>query len=176
MNKKASKMDPKTTKILCYLGIIFALVLIIVPPVLRRFVPKPYVPPKVENKYLQLSCHTNDNSEVIVVSYVGEKEKIGQIKYTFSQILTEWKGNLLKTDLEKSLNLIKRVEESQDGTGGKSIYLLSPPSGGDNQELDVNDLYLLSSEIKQAPQQQKDYYEKLGFWCTLTDLTSDSKK
>ena len=24
--------------------------------------------------------------------------------------------------------------------------------------------------------QQKDYYEKLGFWCTLTDLTSDSKK
>ena len=50
------------------------------------------------------------------------------------------------------------------------MYVISPSEGSTNNTLDSNDLLLLSIELKQMPQDQKGYYEKLGFTCSLSDL------
>ena len=134
-----------------------------------RSIPKPVVIPKNDDKYAQLNCHTGDNGEIIVVSYVGEDNQIGQIKYTFVQDAENWLASILKTDLERSLNLVKRDGE-QEGIPGTMIYLLSPLSDNGDKVLDANVLLLLSPDIKLQPVDQKAYYEALGFTCSISEL------
>ena len=161
------KDNTQGMKILCYFAIVFCFLLILTPPLLNTFYPRPPEVKIDENKYAQLNCHTNDNGEIIVISYVGEDYQIGQIKYTFTTIAENWHANALKTDLERSVNLIKRVEES-DTDDERMIYLLSPL--GEVKKLDENDLALLSPDIKQQPQDQKAYYEAQEFTCSVSIL------
>ena len=68
--------------------------------------------------------------------------------------------------MERSYNLTKTSNE-EDNT---MMYVISPTDDSTSNIIDSNDLLLLSIELKQMPQDQKVYYEKLGFTCSLTDL------
>ena len=158
------KNDTSDKSLLCFVGIFICLLFIVLPPVFRKAFPKE-VDVTLDIDYRQMNCHTSDNGEIIIVNYKGEEPAIGQIKYTFVMDSETFRANLLKTDMERSDNLSKRMNEDNN----TMTYIISPSAEG-NKVLDPNDLLILSIELKQLPENQKQYYEKLGFTCSLTDL------
>ena len=171
------KKETSDKSLLCVVGIFVCLVFIILPPVLRKAMPK-QEQIVIENDYSSLNCHTADNSEVIVVNYKGKDYGIGQMKYTYTMKSTEeneegttttpeYKAALLKSDMERSYNL-EKIENREKNT---MTYILSPLKSSETNTIDPNDLLLLSIELKQIPpENQKQYYEKLGFECSISDL------
>ena len=151
--------------VLCYIGIVVCLLFIIVPPVLRKIVPKQEII-VVDTDYRQMNCSSSDNGELIVINYKGDDFQIGQIKYTFVMDAETFRANVLKTDMERSYNLSRR----EDADNNTMTYVLSPLVDGNDNVLDSSDLYILSVELKQNPDNQKEYYEKLGFSCSISSL------
>lgn len=166
-NKPKVKNDNSLgMKILCYFGIIICLTLIIVPPVLRKTKPKPKEDPTKNEKSAILSCNTSDNGEVVVVSYKGNDELIGEIKYTFVADAESWIASELHSDLDKNTNVTRRLIESKTEPN-KMQFLLSPEEG--SSHLSMNQLATLSANVRQEPVYQRIYYEDLGFTCNLTE-------
>ena len=163
------KKESSDKSLLCIVGIFLCLAIIIMPPMFRKLMPKQETK-VVENDYKQLNCHTPENDEIIVINYKGKDFGIGQLKYTYVKPAEgetrEYKASLLKNDMQRSYNL----DETKNAEHNTVTIVLSPLPGSDTNTLDSNDLLLLSIELKQAPENQKDYYEKLGFSCSITDL------
>ena len=164
------KKESSDKSLLCVVGIFLCLAIIVMPPLFRKLMPKQETV-VIENDYRQLNCHTQDNSEIVVVNYKGEAYEIGQIKYTFVQAKEgeekTYAANMLKNDMARSYNLSRKLNEDNN----TMTYILSPLESGGTNTLDPNDLLLLSIELKQTPPEtQKQYYEKLGFTCSVTDL------
>ena len=151
--------------VLCYVGIVICLLFIIIPPTLRVLKPKQEVI-VVDTDYRQLSCSSSDNGEIIVINYKGEENQIGQLKYTFVMDAENFMANVLKSDMERSYNLARRENEDNN----TMTYVISPSVDGNDNVLDSSDMLILSVELKQNPTNQKEYYEKLGFSCSLSDL------
>ena len=159
------KKESSDKSLLCIVGIFLCLAIIIMPPMFRKLMPKQETK-VVENDYKQLNCHTPENDEIIVINYKGKDFGIGQLKYTFVMDSETFRAKLLKTDMERSYNLSRKANEDNN----TMTYVISPTSEGTDNVLDANDLLILSIELKQSPNDQKVYYEKLGFTCSLADL------
>ena len=163
------KKETSDKSLLCVAGIFVCLAIIIMPPLFRKLMPKQETT-VVTNDYVQLNCHTPENDEIIVVNYKGKDYGIGQLKYTYVKPnegeTKEYKAKILKTDMERSYNL----DTTENAEHRTVTYVLSPIQDSQTNTLDSNDLLLLSIELKQAPENQKNYYEKLGFSCSVTDL------
>ncbi len=159
------KKEASDKSLLCIVGIFICVLFIVLPPLFRKVFPKP-ADIVVDSDYRQLSCYTADNGERVIMNYKGEETNIGQVKYTFVMDAESFRAKLLKTDMERSYNLTKTPNE-EDNT---MMYVISPTDDSTSNIIDSNDLLLLSIELKQMPQDQKGYYEKLGFTCSLTDL------
>jgi hypothetical protein len=159
------KKESSDKSLLCIIGIFVCSLFIILPPVFRKAFPKEETV-TVESNYRQMNCSSPDNGEIIVVNYKGKDSQIGQLKYTFVMDSETFRAKLLKTDMERSYNLSRKANEDNN----TMTYVISPTSEGTDNVLDANDLLILSIELKQSPNDQKVYYEKLGFTCSLADL------
>ncbi len=160
------KENTQGMKILCYFGIIICLVLIVVPPVLRKVMPKPKEDNTPKEKYTLLACNTSDNGEVVVYSYYTEELQIGQVKYTFVEDAENFIANNLKQDLER-LDILAVLVQNP-GEPDRRQLLLKPADSSSNV-LSSDELKGLREELKRAPISQKEYYEGLDFTCKITE-------
>ena len=152
--------------VFCYIGIFLCLVFIILPPLFRKVLAKP-TPVVVETDYVQLQCSTSDNGEIVVMSYRGEQQdKIGQIEYTYVLDAETFRASQLKEDMEKSIYHSKKINEDNN----TMTLLISPTNPDEVNYLDNEITYNLSPEIIQNPNNQKQYYEELGFSCEMSKL------
>ena len=152
--------------VFCYIGIFLCLVFIILPPLFRKVLAKP-APVVVETDYVQLQCSTSDNGEIVVMSYRGEQqEKIGQIKYTHVLDAETFRASQLKEDMEKNTHHSRKINEDNN----TMTILISPDNPNEVNYLETEITYNISPELLQNPQNQKEYYEQLGFTCEITKL------
>ena len=164
---KVKKDNTQAMKILCYFGIVICLALIIIPPVFRKAFPRPVIKPEEKEQFATLSCNTSDSSETIVVTYYGKDYLMGQLKYTVMADAESWVANELYQDLTRNEAVSKRLIEDRNSYD-KMQFLLAPKDTG-SKVLSQDELQTLSADNKQAPVSQREYYEKLGFTCTLKE-------
>jgi len=165
---KVKKDNTQAMKILCYFGIVFCTALIALPLVFRKVFPRPEESDEKKEQIATLSCNTEDNGETILVTYYGEEYLMGQIKYTVAANAESWVANDLYQDLSRNDTVVSRRTIEDRNSFDRVQFLLTPKDSNSNV-LSQDELQVLSADNKKAPKSQKEYYEELGFTCTLKE-------
>ena len=164
-------------KLLCYVAIVILLVIIILPPVFRAFVPENFdeseLPPKQE--IVLLNCKRSD--ETINLPYLDGK--LNKIKYTFNTpILVDDENEPIDDDNNSNENETNDNEINEPMTLKKVLenipntVIRNDTDGTTTYSLDMNEIGvvdLVPAEYRDTSSNMKSYYTNLGYSCNFIE-------
>lgn len=151
-------------KVLCYVAIVVLLIIIILPPVFRAFIPESIDEgDKPKQEIVLLNCTRADES--INMPYLDGK--LNKIKYTFNTPvdINNDENQTFENDnepmtIKKVLKTLSNTEK-RDDTDGTTTYSL------DMNEAGVIDL--VPAEYRDTKENMKTYYTNLGYTCNFME-------
>lgn len=154
-------------KILCYLGILFLLFLLVLPPALRIFLKDKEDP--VEEDITKATLVCQNDTFVTNTNYENDEVKMIVIKKINGVV--DSNGNVLgdntKSDIEKELdinplyNLVDTLKDKEGVNYNKTNEFEAIALNFTNNKYDDLDLSLITKPLVE----QKDYYEYLQLVC-----------